>query len=61
MFWTGPGGFQTDHRYRWPNIDLEWTTGGSLAQSKQDVDLDLTLLKGSTIVDESFTFSFERV
>jgi hypothetical protein len=43
------------------NIDLEWTTGGSLAQSKDDVDLDIRLLKGTTVVDQGFTLSFEHV
>jgi hypothetical protein len=43
------------------NIDLEWTTGGSVTQAKQEVDLDLTLLKGSNVVDQAFTLSFERV
>lgn len=44
------------------NIDLEWTTGGSITQSLTDVDLDLKLMKGTTVVDESLHYSsFERV
>jgi predicted transcriptional regulator with HTH domain len=44
------------------NIDLEWSTGGSFAQSISDLDLDLVLLKGSTKVDQSLSYSsFEQV
>jgi hypothetical protein len=43
-------------------IDLEWTTGSSIAQSKIDVDLDLQLTKGTTVVSESLSYSgFEQV
>lgn len=43
------------------NIDLEWSTSGSIAQSLNDVDLDIRLFKGTTQVDNSLTYSFEQV
>ena len=43
------------------DIDLEWTTGGSISQSLMDVDLDFILKKGTTIVDESDNYySYEN-
>jgi hypothetical protein len=44
------------------NIDLEWNTGGSTTQAINEVDLDLRLKKGTTIVETSYSaFSFEQV
>lgn len=43
-------------------IDLEWSTGGSTSQSLNEVDLDLRLLKGTTVVESSLSgYSFEQV
>jgi hypothetical protein len=43
-------------------IDLEWSTGGSIAASLDDSDLDLFLMKGTTEVAKSTTASqFEVV
>ena len=43
-------------------ITLEWSTGGSITNSIEEVDIDLDLSLGSVIVDESSnSFSFENV
>jgi hypothetical protein len=42
-------------------LNLEWTTGGSAAQSLDDVDLDLILNWGTDVVDVSASTSFEEV
>jgi hypothetical protein len=43
------------------DIDLEWTTGGSISQSQNDTDLDLKIRKGTTTVDYAYSLSFEKV
>lgn len=44
------------------NITLEWSTGGSTAQSKIDSDLDLYLKNGANLIDfSSSTTEFEAV
>lgn len=43
-------------------ITLEWSTGGSVSQSMEEVDLDLDLIFGDEAIDSSSSsFSFESV
>lgn len=42
-------------------ISLEWTTGSSSTQAKEDADLDLYLMKGQEEVRSSETFNFENI
>lgn len=44
------------------DVTLEWSTGGSTAQSIADVDLDLYLMNGANLTDaSSSTTAFEAV
>lgn len=42
-------------------IDLEWYTGGSVAQSTSEADLDLILTTNSEFVEASETAEYEQV
>ncbi|UII24615.1 hypothetical protein LVD15_14920 [Fulvivirga maritima] len=42
-------------------IDLEWSTGGSSAQSLEDADLELYLYKGTEEIASSAGYGFEDV